>query len=174
VVAACAIFVIVSVNCILLNTISMSTTTERTPTMGKRKNDACHLSKDGTWHSFPHVPHLLQYLNSGTYFARIKIKGKIIRESVEAKVWSAAQLKLVDFLKQKQSGINEDQDVRISFGGAAELFTKRVRHDPKMKLRSKGYRFLCVEKLKSSWPDLWNLLLHEITPHPAPAPASRS
>jgi hypothetical protein len=27
------------------------------------------------------VPHLLQYLNSGAYYARIKIKGKIIRES---------------------------------------------------------------------------------------------
>ncbi len=142
----------------------MSTTTEHTPTMGKRKNNACHLSKDGKWRSFPRVPHLLQYLNSGTYFARIKIKGKIIRESLDTKVWSVAQLKLVDFLKQKQSGINEDQDVRISFGEAAELFTKRVRHDPKMKVRSKGYRFLCVKKLKSSWPELWNLSLHEITP----------
>jgi hypothetical protein len=115
--------------------------------MAKQKTNACHLSKDGKWRSFPRVPHLLQYLNSGTYFARIKIKGKLIRESLETKVWSVAQLKLVDFLKQKQSGINEDQDVRISFGEAAELFTKRVLHDPKMKPRSKGYPWVA----KTPW-----------------------
>jgi hypothetical protein len=58
----------------------MSTATEHTPTKGKQKNSACRLSKDGKWRSFPRVPHLLQYQNSGTYFARIKIKGKIIRD----------------------------------------------------------------------------------------------
>ena len=106
--------------------------------MGKRKNTVCHLSRDGKWRSFPRVPHLLQYLNSGTYIARIKIKGKIIRESLETKVWSVAQLKLVDFLKKKQSSVNDDQNVWISFQEAVELFTKKVEHDATMKVRSKG------------------------------------
>jgi len=98
-VAACVLLVIVPVNWIPHHGISMSTTTEHTPTMGKRINTASHLSKDGRWRSFPRVPHLLQYLNSGSYFARIKIKGKIIREGLEPKVWSVAQLKLVVFIE---------------------------------------------------------------------------
>ena len=42
-----------------------------------------HLSKDGQWRSFPKVPHLLQYVSNGNYYARIKVKGKIIRESLK-------------------------------------------------------------------------------------------
>jgi hypothetical protein len=63
---------------------------------------------------------LLQSLNSGSYFARIKIKGKIIRERLATKVWSVVELKLVDFLKQEQSGIDDAQDVSISFGVAGQ------------------------------------------------------
>jgi hypothetical protein len=40
-----------------------------------------HLSKDGQWRSFPKVPHLLQYTSNGNYYGRIKVSGKIIRES---------------------------------------------------------------------------------------------
>jgi hypothetical protein len=39
-----------------------------------------HPSKDGQWRSFPKVPHLLQYVRNGNYYARIKGKGKIIRD----------------------------------------------------------------------------------------------
>jgi hypothetical protein len=47
------------------------------------KKSAFRLSKDGKWRSFSRVPHLLQYFSSGAYFARIKIRGKIIRQSLE-------------------------------------------------------------------------------------------
>lgn len=62
------------------------------------------------------------------------------------KVWSVAQLKLVDFLRNKQSSVNDDQNVRISSQEAVEAFTKKVEHDATMKVRSKGYRMLCVKK----------------------------
>jgi hypothetical protein len=61
------------------------------------KKSAFRLSKDGKWRSFSRVPHLLQYVSSGVYFARIKIRGKTIRQSLETSVWSDAQLKLVDW-----------------------------------------------------------------------------
>ncbi len=57
-----------------------------------------HLSKDGQWRSFPKVPHLLQYVSNGNYYARIKIKGKIIREiireSLKTDIWSTAKLRI--------------------------------------------------------------------------------
>jgi hypothetical protein len=41
------------------------------------------LSKDGKWRSFPKVPHLLQYVSNGNYYGRIKMGGKLIRESLQ-------------------------------------------------------------------------------------------
>jgi hypothetical protein len=40
---------------------------------------ASRLSNDGRWRSFPKVPHLLQYASSEAYYAKVKIRGKIIR-----------------------------------------------------------------------------------------------
>jgi hypothetical protein len=47
------------------------------------KKSANRLTTDGKWRSIPQVPHWLQYTGSGTYFARIKFKGKPIRESMD-------------------------------------------------------------------------------------------
>ena len=66
-----------------------------------RKRDE-RLSSDGQWRSFPKVPHLLQYISSGKYYGRIKVRGKVIRESLQTDVWSTAKLRLVDFLKKHQ------------------------------------------------------------------------
>jgi len=70
---------------------------------GRTKRTADRLSKDGKWRSISRVPHLLQYVSSGTYYARIKVRGKIIRESLATSVWSTAQSRLIDFLKEKRS-----------------------------------------------------------------------
>ena len=58
-----------------------------------------HLSKDGQWRSFPKVPHLLQYVSNGNYYGRIKVAGKVIRESLQTTVWTTAKLRLTDFLE---------------------------------------------------------------------------
>lgn len=60
-----------------------------------RKRDE-HLSSDGRWRSFPKVPNLLQYVSNGNYYGRIKIGGKVIRQSLETTVWTTAKLKPVD------------------------------------------------------------------------------
>jgi integrase len=107
---------------------------------------------------------LLQYASSGTYFARIKIKDKLIRQSLGTTVWTTAQLKLVDFLKDKHANRKKAEKPKVHFRDAVELLRKRVQHDSAMKESSKGYRQLCIRKIKSSWPDLWNHTLDEITP----------
>jgi hypothetical protein len=69
---------------------------ERHP--GKRTT---RVSKDGAWQSLPKVPHLLQYVCGGAYYARVKIRGKIIRHSLETDVFSTAKLKLLDFTRRQ-------------------------------------------------------------------------
>ena len=48
---------------------------------------------------FPKYPHLLQYVSNANYYARIKVNGKVIRESLKTTVWTTAKLRLADFLK---------------------------------------------------------------------------
>src|SRR5437879_11950594 len=42
-----------------------------------------NLSIDGKWRSFPKVPNLLQYVITGSSYGRVKVDGKIYRESLE-------------------------------------------------------------------------------------------
>ena len=97
---------------------------------------------------------MLQYVSSGVYFARIKIRGKIFRQSLETDVWSDAQLRLVDFLKEKQTVQDADDEHKVAFSTATELYRKRVETDLSMKRRSKGYRSQCIQKIESSWPGI--------------------
>ena len=120
-----------------------------------------HLSKDSQWRSFPKVPHLLQYVSNGNYYARIKANGKIIRESLKTSVWTTAKLKLTDFVKKHQ----EARGTLISpkFSEAVEVFKRELESDSRIKPQSKQYRLWCLLKIQRSWPDLWDLHLDQIT-----------
>ena len=119
-------------------------------------------SKDGKWHSFPKVPNLLRYVSSGAYFARVKVKGKIIRRSLGTNVWSTAKLRLLDFL----SGKRRDDDGLIQpplFSEATDAFKAQLGRNPTMKESSKHYRLICLRKIELSWPELWSLRLDKIS-----------
>src|SRR5580692_4670632 len=63
------------------------------------------ISPDGKWRSFPKVPNLLQYIPTGKYFGRIKIDGKVFRESLKTDVFTDGKLLLGDFIKKKRKAI---------------------------------------------------------------------
>ena len=53
-------------------------------TTGSKPNSSFdRLSKDGKWRSFPKVPGLMQYVSTGTYFARVRAQGKLFRQNLE-------------------------------------------------------------------------------------------
>lgn len=118
-------------------------------------------SKDGKWLSFPKVPNLLQYVSSGTYFARVKIDGKIIRQSLDTDVWTVAKLRLIDFLKNQRERQKEDIYVPL-FSEAVDAFKQQVRQDTRIKESSKHYREICVRKIQLTWPDLWTKRITEV------------
>jgi hypothetical protein len=48
---------------------------------------------------------LIRYMPSGTYFARLRVNGKLIRKTLKTDVLSVAKLRLADFEKfERQSG----------------------------------------------------------------------
>jgi hypothetical protein len=57
----------------------------------KTKND----KESSLWTKAP-VANLVRYEPSGIYFARAKVRGKLIRESLETNVLSVAKLRLAD------------------------------------------------------------------------------
>jgi hypothetical protein len=96
------------------------------------------LSTDGKWRSFPKVPNLLQYVSSGTYYGRIKVNGKTIRESLETDVWSKAKQRLADFQSKHQQ--NRGRFEAPLYKEAVELFKQDLAHDNTIKPQSKQYR----------------------------------
>jgi integrase len=133
-----------------------------TDTQPDTKKRADHLSTDGKWRSFPKVPHLLQYVSNGNYYGRIKIGGKIIRESLNTSVWTTAKLRLTDFLKECRE--NRNQAPAPTFEEAVELYRQQLDAEIRIKERSKEYRERCLNKIQKTWPSLWGLRLDEITP----------
>lgn len=124
-----------------------------------RKRDE-HLSSDGNWRSFPKVPHLLQYVPNGNYYGRIKLGGKVIRESLKTDVWTTAKLRLTDFLKEHRE--NRNRVDYPKFSQAVERFKQELERDTSIKPRSKEYRLLCLKKVETTWPDIGSLRLDEI------------
>lgn len=118
------------------------------------------LSKDGKWRSFPKVPNLLQYVSSTKYYARIKVNGKLIRQSLTTDVWTTAKLRLVDFLKEHQE-LRGTIPVPM-FSEAVELFKRELEKNSRIKPQSKQYRLWCLQKIQKSWPELWGFRLDEI------------
>ena len=119
------------------------------------------MSKDGQWRSFPKVPHLLQYVSNGNYYARIKVHGNIIRESLKTNVWTTAKLRLTDFVKKHQEA--RGTVVSPKFSEAVEVFKRELESDSRIKPQSRKYRLWCLQKIQKSWPELWDLHLDQIT-----------
>lgn len=128
-------------------------------TNGRKREE--HLSKDGQWRSFPKVPHLLQYVGNANYYGRIKVDGKVIRESLQTTVWTTAKLRPTDFLKGQQEARGHVAAPR--FNEAVALFERDLESDTTIKPRSKEYRRLYLKRIETSWPGLWELRLDEIT-----------
>ncbi len=112
--------------------------------IGFRKREE-NLSKDGKWRSFPKVPHLLQYVSNGNYYGRIKMGGKLIRESLQTTVWTTAKIRPTDFLKTRQE--NRNQVEPPLFSEAVKLFQSEIERNTTIKKRSKEYR-RCLNKIQ--------------------------
>lgn len=119
------------------------------------------LSADGKWKSFQEIPNLRQYVPSGNYFGRVKVKGRLVRQSLETDVWTTALLRLQDFRKKNHK--SESEAVVPTFAESQSLYEKRIEDDPAMKPSSKKYRRLCMQKIATTWPGLADKAINQIS-----------
>ncbi len=118
----------------------------------RRPEREANVSPDGKWKSFPRVPHLLLYVPSGSFFGRVKIGGKVIRQSLSTDVFTTAKLRLADFLKDQRK--NSLRPVVGAFSEARTLYESDLIADHALKPASKNYRCNCIKVLLRTWPDL--------------------
>ncbi len=143
---------------VLMTTLTTDTTQDTKP--AKTSRDV-RISPDGKWRSFPKVPNLLQYVNTGIYFGRVKIEGKIFRESLETNVFTTAKLLLGDYIKKKQK--LAARPIAGTFAEARANYEKDLESDHTLKDTSKLYRRNCIKALLRSWPELDALAPSKIT-----------
>ncbi|MDB6124561.1 MAG: hypothetical protein JWQ71_3554 [Pedosphaera sp.] len=112
------------------------------------------------------VANLVRYKPSGTYFARAKVGGKLIRKSLKTTVFSTAKIKLNDALKEEQQKLERITTVaagKMTFTDAWKIHQARLENDPDLKRSTKKYHQEILVALKKSWPELGQLDLRKIT-----------
>src|SRR5438105_8140345 len=123
-----------------------------------------HLSPDGKWKSFPKVPHLLQYVGTGNYFARVKVNGKLIRQKLrpETTVYSDALVRLPDFLKKQRKSKRHVKGAPVYFRDARTLYETDLDNDHTVADSHRNFRKWSVKSLLKNWSGLDDLKLAAI------------
>lgn len=112
--------------------------------------------KEKLWQKTP-VANLVRYIPSGKLFARLRVKGKLIRRSLKTKSISVAKLRLTDLEKAERqlvehaSAFNEG---KMTFADAVEIFRKRFEADMSLKSRTKEHRGERISTILKTWAGL--------------------
>ncbi len=103
------------------------------------------------------MANLVRHVQSGNYYARIRVRGKLIWKSLKTDRISVAKLCLGDFHKEERQRAAAHTAVargKMTFRGAVETYRERLKGNYALKERSKTYRQERIAALLKSWPDL--------------------
>ncbi len=111
---------------------------------------------ESRWQKTP-VANLVRHVQSGNYYARIRVRGKLIWKSLKTDRISVAKLRLSDFHKEERQRAAAHSAVargKMVFAQALETYRERLAGDHSLKDRSKVYREERISALLRSWPEL--------------------
>jgi integrase len=114
-------------------------------------------TEESRWESTS-VQNLIRYRPSGTYFARFKVGGKLVRQSLETAVFSVAKQRLPDKIleyRSRHESVKAFAGGKMSVGDAAQVYLGKVRANASLKPRSKDYRAMTLDFIQRSWPSLF-------------------
>jgi integrase len=103
------------------------------------------------------VQNLFRYRPSGTYFARFKVGGKPIRQSLQTAVFSVAKQRLPDKIRDyraRYESVKAFTHGKMTVGDAAEVYLRKVQANAALKPRSKDFRVMLLGFIRRSWPSL--------------------
>ena len=103
--------------------------------------------------------HLIQHTPTGTFYARLKVKGKTVRASLDTDIFTTARLRLPDKIKE----LRKPKATVGTFGQYAQTFKTRTENDTSLSPEGKKYRLRCLDRLQKSWPKLFQMPVEKIT-----------
>jgi integrase len=121
--------------------------------------------KESDWTKTPYA-NLIRYEPSKVYFARLRVKGKLIRRSLKTSVLTVAKMRLADLEKEERSKVKSQEAVtegKMTFGDCLEVFKTRLDGDPNAKPKTKEYYHQRILALSRSWPELASMDIGRVT-----------
>jgi integrase len=120
------------------------------------KTSKTESKQESQWQKTP-IANLVRNTASRVYYARPRIKGKLIWKSLKTDSLSVAKLRLGDFLKEENHRAEVVQAAargKMTFGDAVTIYKERLAGAQHLKPGAKLYRENTIEALLKSWPDL--------------------
>jgi integrase len=108
------------------------------------------------WAKTP-VANLLRYRSSGVYFARVRVAGKLIRQSLKTNAFSVAKIRLADLTQEQRKAAEAEKlsaSGKMSFGDARRIYEERLKNNQRLKATAKRYRMRTIEDLVKTWSGL--------------------
>ena len=109
---------------------------------------------------------LIRYVPSGTYYARLRVKGKLIRKSLKTDLISVAKLRLADVEKAEREAAERQKATsqgKMTFGQALKNFREQTEASHLLKSTSKKYRREMLHAILKSWPGVEVMDIRKIT-----------
>lgn len=103
------------------------------------------------------VANLVRYKPSGIYFARIRVAGKLIRQSLKTNVFSVAKIRLADLTQEQRKAAEIgtlSANGKMSFADARRIYEERLQNNQRLKPSAKLYRMRTIRDLGKTWSGL--------------------
>jgi integrase len=132
----------------------------------KAKNEGSRAAQSQQDWQKTHFANLIRYVPSGTYYARFRVRGKLVRKSLKTHVLSVAKLRLSDYERQEwqraESGDAADSG-KMTVADAIRIHGQRVAGNVSLKPRTREYHDQRIKALQKSWPGLERKEIRSIT-----------
>ena len=132
----------------------------------KAKNEGSPAAQSQQDWQKTHFANLIRYVPSGTYYARFRVRGKLVRKSLKTHVLSVAKLRLSDYERQEwqraESGDAADSG-KMTVADAIRIHGQRVAGNVSLKPRTREYHDQRIKALLKSWPGLERKEIRSIT-----------
>lgn len=124
-----------------------------------------NLESANLWTKAP-VANLVRYEPSGIYFARAKVRGKLVRKTLDTNILSIAKLRLADVLNAEHRAVAPSQTKivgKMIFADALAIFRERQKHATDIKDSTKRYNERAASDLLKTWVGLEQMDVKRIT-----------
>jgi integrase len=121
--------------------------------------------KNSVWQKTSYA-NLIRYEPSGTYFARLRVRGKLIRRSLKTTSITVAKLRLTDFEKAERQMAEHStafEGGKMNFFDALAIYRQRLQGDASLKPRTIAHREERISVILKSWVNLEKSDVRKIT-----------